>query len=255
MRTVSYRLVDLQNATIRIGFVGENQHTQVIFDSKKVFDEYPNAVPSLAVCPPVGETYPAVTIRDGDLVTWDVEDSDLVHEGNGELQLSFIENGVVCKTFIARTVIARSLLPTGEVPTPIENWIDEANEAVGTIRGAVQAAQDAQTAAETAQGKAETAQGKAEDAQAAAELAESHASASADAASRSETNAGNSETAAASSAADAYRDAERAEQAANNAGSMEVEIDADGHLIYRKTEMIETDFNLNGNGHLIMEVA
>ena len=248
MRTVSYRLVDLNKATIKIGFVGENDHTQVIFDSKKVFDQYPNAIPSLAVKPPVGETYPAVTIRDGDLVTWDVENSDLTHEGEGEVQLSFTENGVVCKTYIATLLIARSLLPTGQVPTPIQNWIDEANVAVGTISGAVRAAQDAQAAAETAQGKAE-------DAQAAAERAESNASDSADAASRSETNAGNSETSAAASAASAYDDANRAEQAANNAGYMEIEINANGHLIYTKTELIGTDFDLDDDGHLIVEVA
>ena len=255
MRTVSYRLADLNKTTISIGFVGENDHTQVIFDCMKIFEEYPNAIPSLTVTPPNGDPYPAVTTRDGDLVTWDVSDSDLVYQGSGELQLSFVQDEVVAKTFIARTNILRSLMPTGSVPTPIQNWIDEANAALGTIEGAVQDAEDARDAAIEAQGKAEVAQGKAEDAQTAAEASERNASASETAAENSASSASDSADAASASAASAYADANRAEQAANTAGYMEIGIDANGHLIYTKTEMIETDFDLDGDGHLIMEVA
>lgn len=169
MRTVSYRLVDLIRATINLGFAGENEHTQVVFDGKRVFDDYPNAVPSLTVKPPVGDTYPAVTTRDGNLITWVVTNSDLIYEGHGEIQLAFEENGVVVKSYIAKTSISRSIIPMGEVPTPIQNWIDEANEAIGTISGAVEDAEEARDAAIEAKNDAETAQGKAEDAQAAAE--------------------------------------------------------------------------------------
>ena len=35
MRTVSLRLIDLQKTALPIGFVGENNHTQVIIDCKK----------------------------------------------------------------------------------------------------------------------------------------------------------------------------------------------------------------------------
>ena len=52
MRTVSYRLADLQKAVITIGKVGENDYTRVIFGCKVIFDEYPSATPSLSVPDP-----------------------------------------------------------------------------------------------------------------------------------------------------------------------------------------------------------
>ena len=98
MRTVSIRLADLMKSMIPIGFVGENEHTRVVFDCKKVFDDYPLAVPALTVSPPSGDAYPAVTVRDGDIVTWDVADSDLAKDGTGEIQLAFTQDSIVAKS-------------------------------------------------------------------------------------------------------------------------------------------------------------
>ena len=53
------------------------------------------------------------------------------------------------------------------------------------------------------------------------------------------------------SAQSASADADRAEQAANNAGYLDVEI-VDGRLIYTRTDAVDVDFALN-NGRLIME--
>ncbi len=53
------------------------------------------------------------------------------------------------------------------------------------------------------------------------------------------------------SAQSAKEDADRAEQAANNAGYIDVEI-VDGRLIYTRTDAVDVDFALN-NGRLIME--
>ena len=133
MRSVSVRLADLNKVTIPIGFVGENLHTQVRIDCVKLFEDYPNAVPELTVNPPMGDTYPAVVTRDGDYVIWDIEDSDLIINGNGEIQLSFFVDEVIAKSYIARIRIEKSLVSTGDVPTPIENWIDEANEKLAEV--------------------------------------------------------------------------------------------------------------------------
>ena len=133
MRSVSVRLADLNKMTIPIGFVGENLHTQVRIDCVKLFEDYPNAVPELTVNPPMGDTYPAVVTRDGDYVIWEVEDSDLTVNGNGEIQLSFFADEVIAKSYISRIRIDKSLIPTGDVPTPIENWIDEANEKLAEV--------------------------------------------------------------------------------------------------------------------------
>lgn len=137
MRTVSYRLVDLQKCMIPLGFVGENEHTVVQFDCKKVYDEYPNAVPALTVQPPEGSAYPAVTTRDGDIVSWTVEDSDLVYTGYGEFQLTFSQSGVVVKSYIGRTKIERSIAASGSAPDPVSDWLTEANTALNGIPQAI----------------------------------------------------------------------------------------------------------------------
>ena len=56
MRTVSYRLEDLRRKPkIPLGFVGENEHTNLLIDCMKVYQEYPSAAVSLTVQPPEGE--------------------------------------------------------------------------------------------------------------------------------------------------------------------------------------------------------
>lgn len=133
MRTVSLRLVDMQRVVVPIGFVDENLHTQVRIDCKKLFEEYPSAIPSLAVHPPKGDAYPAVVTRDGDWVIWDISNSDVQSEEVGEFQLSFTTGQVVCKSYIGKYRVNESIMPNGSVPTPIQNWITEANTVLGEI--------------------------------------------------------------------------------------------------------------------------
>ena len=139
MRTVSYRLGDLARATINIGKVAENEYTRVQFNADQVFAEYPSATPSMAVISPAGVKYPAVVTREGNLIIWDVTDADLTAEGMGELQLTLTENGVVCKSFIARTRIERSIVADGEAPDPVQNWLDEAAEVLEAVEDAIPA--------------------------------------------------------------------------------------------------------------------
>ena len=133
MRTVSIRLSDLERASIPIGFVGENEHTQVRIDCLKLYEEYPNAAASLTVKPPKGDSYPGIVTRENDIVVWVVSDSDLIHEGNGEIQLSFVVGEVVAKSYIGRIKIARSITPTGEVPEPLEDFLTQASAALTAI--------------------------------------------------------------------------------------------------------------------------
>ena len=128
MRSVSYRLVDLKNVKINLGFQGENEHTTVVFDCKKAFDQYPDAVCSLSVISPHGEKYPAITTREGNYVLWVVTDSDLAYHGDGMLQLSFMQGSVVKKTYRAKTYIDESIIAGDNPPSGVENWLDTANQ-------------------------------------------------------------------------------------------------------------------------------
>ena len=216
MRTVSIRLADLEKTTIPIGFVGENLYTQVRIDCLKLYEEYPSAVPSLTIKPPKGNSYPSVVTRENNIVIWNVSNADLVHQGNGELQLAFIVDEIVAKSYVGRLRVSRSITPDGEAPDPIQNWIDEANAALGTIEGAVQAAEDAR------------------------DLSEAWAT------------GGSSGTPSATNNAMYY--ANLAEQSANTAGFMDFVIDENGKLIYTRTSNADADFDIDSNGHLLLEM-
>lgn len=112
--------------------------------------------------------------------------------------------------------------------------------------------------AENAQVSATSAEGSASDASGYA----SSASDSADSAVRSATSAEGYASSASGSASDAAISeanaliyCNRAEQAADTAGYLDVYVNNDGHLIYTRTDQVDVDFALDAtNGHLIMEV-
>ena len=144
MANVSYRLDDLKKAIVGIGYVGENDHMHVLIDCKEVFDEYPNAVPTMAIVPPVGEGYPKTVTRNGDVVEWLVKNSDVTKEGDGEFQITFTEGAVIKKSVNGRFRVIRSISGSGEAPSGIDDWLTEANE---TLAEAEEATRDAEAAA------------------------------------------------------------------------------------------------------------
>lgn len=303
MRTLTYLLDKLQTGdVIPLGFVGENEHTRIIFDASTFFAEYPRAVPAMTVRPPKGDPYPAVVTKENGTVYWDVTDSDLAYQGMGKLQLSFVLDEMVAKTWIITTRIQPSLQPTGDIPEPIDDWLtraeaalaaipesieDEIADAKAEIAGMRDDAEAAKTAAETAQGKAEDAQTGAETAKRDAVDAKAQAVLAKERAVRAEETASNAMLAAQSardlaaqwatggtsgtpgatnnakyyseqagtSASNASLDADRAEQAANTAGFMEISVDGSGHLIYLRTDQVDADLSLDADGHLILESA
>lgn len=143
MRTISCKLEDLKTMTLHIGYEGENDYTSVRIDAGSVFAQYPEAVPSLKVQPPKGNMYPVIVTRDGDIVIWNVSDSDTASNGNGEIQLTFTENTVVVKSCTGKTLVHRSLKATGPAPDPLIDFIDMAEEVVGEAQDAAEAAEAA----------------------------------------------------------------------------------------------------------------
>ena len=144
--------------------------------------------------------------------------------------------------------------PTPEQTTLIGELIDTMNDAVN----AAQTSETNAAASERNAGTSETNAANSADAAArsatAAATSERNAGDSATSAGRSAEAAAGSAQTAATSESNAEDYAERAEQAANTLGYLEMEINADGHLIYTKTPMVPVDFELDDNGHLIMEV-
>ena len=140
MKTISYKLKDLdqkeKKVTLKLGYVGENEHVQIRIDCAEIWKDYPAAVASLAVEPPEGDKYPAIVTRDGDVVCWTVKDSDLVNDGYGRIQLTFTEGSEIQKTVICRTKVDESIVGSGTAPDPIADFVAEANEALAELEAA-----------------------------------------------------------------------------------------------------------------------
>lgn len=157
---------------------------------------------------------------------------------------------VIPTIWAAAGIVVQGVLPSGVDPaSPTPSWVAQvqtiASEALINSEHAINVAEtSANSAYNSAQRAAESANQAGEYSQAAA--------ASADDAATSEVNAAGSAQAASESAISADESANRAEQVAITNGYMEVRI-VDGHLIYERTDAVDTDFRLDAIGHLIME--
>ena len=138
MITKSFRLEDLERVKICIGYVGENEHTQVRIDCSSAFAEYPGATPALAVKPPRGGVYPAVIETEGNVVVWTVTNSDLLFRGEGEIQFSFTLGDVIKKTAVGKFDVHRSIITTANVPDPVAEWLVRATAAAAAAEAAAQ---------------------------------------------------------------------------------------------------------------------
>ena len=228
MKIVETTFERLPRERLEIGFKGENLRATVRIDCASVFAEYPNATPTLIVKPLFADAYPVVVDRNGTDVDWLITSEILSFSGDGEIQLVFYKDEVICKSAVSKIRVCRSLQVTGTMPDPVAQWIDDANRKLAEVdaqivelEGMVDTATDAATRAEqsasTASTKAEQAAGSATTAtEKATEATNAAGTATAKAAEAalSATQANNS----AVSAADSERGAmAKAEQAAGSA--------------------------------------
>ena len=128
-------LCALDTGSLTLGYVGENDHTQIRINCASVFADYPSAVVSMTVKAPSGVVYPREVETDGQIVIWTITDSDTASAGNGQIQLTFTEDGTIVKTVIAVTTVRASLVGDNPPPDPITDWIDEAGEALAKLEG------------------------------------------------------------------------------------------------------------------------
>lgn len=265
MKTIQVPFSELTCGMLVIGFEGENNRAQVRIDCASVFEEYPHATPSLIVKPSFSAAYPVVVDRDGTDVVWLITSEILSFTGDGEIQLTFVKDQVICKSAIAKIRVCRSLQVTGDMPDPVAQWIDDANAKLAEVDAVIVSIDEMDAVASgLPEGteptvevsmvddhkrlsfgipkgdkgdKGDTYELMQEDREEIAHIAEENFS---------DTVRGYRD--------DAMDAADRAEQSAQNAGYMFMEI-VDGHLIFYRTENVSVaDFSLV-DGHLVMEVA
>lgn len=188
------------------------------------------------------------------------------HDGDVTIPDALLQTGlpIWCWIYVVNETTGRTVY-TVKIPVKIRATVDSADptpEQADIITQAInalnQAGDNAQQSASDAQGYAERAEAaKSTSETAAAESQQNAATASqkAQEAAQSATDADESEAKAKRYAQDAEVDANRAEMAAKNAGYFDVEVDARDHLIYIRTDNMETDMSMDNNGHLIVEIG
>lgn len=120
----------ISSTVLPIGFQGENNRLQIIIYWSTLYTKHPNAVANMVVRSPSGELYPKIITQTGNKVVWVVTSGDTAHQGYGEYQLIFSENSEVIKTYIGSFSVAPSIVGYGEPPDPLDDWLQDAQQAL-----------------------------------------------------------------------------------------------------------------------------
>ena len=135
--------------TINLGRQGENDVQQVQFDVTGWAETYGSGTYSLRLLRP-GESVPyeAIVTPAGELVLWNVTDTDTALSGMGEAQLVLTVGSAVAKTQIYHTMITPSIGADPEPPSQEQAWFDQ-------LKGFADSAEESATAAGTSASDAE----------------------------------------------------------------------------------------------------
>ena len=195
----------------------------------------------------------------------------LGHDGVVEIpdELFQVAKAIICYIYLhdeatdGRTVYTIKIpvkerpKPSDVEPTPVQqdiitqaiatlnNAVEQTGQDVESADASAQAAQDAQTAAESARDAAQASE-------TAASQSETNAAAAASSANQSAARAATSESNASQSAASAAESAQEAYDRVAAAGYMHFAIDENGHLEYIKNNVVDADFSINSDGHLVV---
>lgn len=120
----------ISSTTLRIGFQGENNHTQVVIYWSTLYSKYPSAVATMVINSPTGVKYPKTITQTGNKVIWNVTSADAAQQGNGEYQLTFTNGTEIIKTYIGSFTVLPSIIGSGTPPDPLEDWLEDAQQAL-----------------------------------------------------------------------------------------------------------------------------
>lgn len=253
---------------ICLGYETENNVEAVVFEKSAWIAAYgPGTFELVHKRRQDSEALPVAVDVDGGIVTWPITAADVAYRGAGEAQLRYYNAaGQIKASEIYRTQVSRSLVSDPDVPSPLEGWVEQVLAAAAGI-------QNMQAEAETlTPGSAATVTKTVDPDTGAVTLTfgipegvkgdAGRGVASMSVLSTGEWRViytdGTSVTvgydvySAIEALADAAaQSADRAEQAANTAGYLDMEI-VDGDLIYTRTDAVDVDFALV-DGDLVME--
>ena len=122
--------VDVNSARIpvlQVGYQGENEVTDVLFDISSWITEFGEGVAQLRVKRPGNsedESYVlSLIITDGKAV-WTVSETDTANKGNGKVQLSYMVGNIVKKAVIYPYKVGKSIVGADNPVDPFDSWIE-----------------------------------------------------------------------------------------------------------------------------------
>ena len=122
--------VDVSSARIpvlQVGYQGENEVTDVLFDISSWIAEFGEGVAQLRVKRPGNseeESYVLrLTITDG-IALWTVSETDTFNKGNGKVQLSYLVGNIVKKAVIYPYKVGKSIVGADNPVDPFDSWIE-----------------------------------------------------------------------------------------------------------------------------------
>lgn len=139
MRIVKVGVLAPTNKGIQLGVQGENRATDVEFDTRPWFREYPSGTVS-AVAKRDGDTAPyplALDVADGTAV-WHVSDTDTAKPGMGAVELTMTSAGARVRSLTFKTLVTASLT---DAPVDDDAWYGWLDRAVVKVDETVQSAQ------------------------------------------------------------------------------------------------------------------
>lgn len=143
---------------IHIGRAGENLATTVTFDIKEWYDQFGIGGTFTLFVQQNGLGYYLQPLVDDQpsaedpTVEWLVTNSNTIEPGLGKCELSYVKDEVVVKSVIYDIVVTNSLdmEAAGDVPTPIETWLEYVASLMDVIEGAEGYAEAAEVSANNA---------------------------------------------------------------------------------------------------------
>lgn len=139
-------IVGTDNSRLALGYRGETNAKEVVFDISWLIDTYGAgtailmAKRSMDSSPyPVGDW-----VQSGNTLTWTITNVDTSYIGQGSVELFWYVNNTLAKTMVYKTWVDPDIgASVGTTPDPYETWVDELTELGAEILENIDTAVDA----------------------------------------------------------------------------------------------------------------
>ena len=136
-------MYDIDNLPlIELGHQTENDVCEIQFDVTDWLADYPEGVFTITyIRPTETAVYPVAagdlavsTVDDAEVLTWTVSDAVTAIAGSGSIVVKLTEGDKVKTTGTVQTITLEGHAAAGSPPTPIADWIDDANETLDALK-------------------------------------------------------------------------------------------------------------------------